>query len=457
MKEMEKAKKKYDAIPVPDELYTRVQKEIEREPEGKKEKGKVNTGYRWGRSAILAAAAAMVLFITALNTNTAFAKEISGIPVLGAVARVFTFRSYVEENEDLKVSVEIPSVEVIGEDTSGLADSVNREIYALCEQYADRALQRVEEYKKAFLETGGTQEEWEAHNIEIKVFYEIKSQTERYLSFTVTGTENWTSAYKETRYYNMDLQSEKLVTLKDILGEDYIRIANNSIQDQIKQRTEEGAVFFSQKEGGFTGISDDPNFYINELGNPVIVFEKYEIAPGSAGEVEFEIESNVTEVETVVEEPLQEEKKQEGTETTESEKESSSEDADKGTDSTEEIPESETGYEDNFAVDSEVAATFGRKVKETVAEQDINALADLASYPLYVGFEDGSVTAESREELIALGAEKIFTQELMESIKNTDENSLSPSMAGFALYTGDGPNIVFGVLNGRLAIQGINY
>lgn len=30
---------------------------------------------------------------------------------------------------------------------------------------------------------------------------------------------------------------------------------------------------------------------MNEAGNPVIVFEKYEIAPGAYGELEFEIET----------------------------------------------------------------------------------------------------------------------------------------------------------------------
>ena len=30
-------------------------------------------------------------------------------------------------------------------------------------------------------------------------------------------------------------------------------------------------------------------FYINEAGNPVVVFQKYEIAPGSSGVLEFEI------------------------------------------------------------------------------------------------------------------------------------------------------------------------
>ena len=51
-----------------------------------------------------------------------------------------------------------------------------------------------QEYKKAFMETGGTEEEWEAHDINIHVGYEIKAQTEAYLSFAVQGTENWSSA-----------------------------------------------------------------------------------------------------------------------------------------------------------------------------------------------------------------------------------------------------------------------
>ena len=358
----------------------------------------------------------MILFVTALNTNTAFAREISEIPVLGAVARIFTFRSYVEESDELKVSVEIPSLEMISEETNGLADSVNLEIHTLCEQYADEAVKRAEEYKKAFMETGGTQEEWEAHNIEIRVFYEIKSQTEDFLSFAVSGTENWTSAYSETRYYNIDLKNEKLVTLEDILGEDYITIVNTDIQRQMQSREESGEVFFTPEEGGFTGISDDVKFYINESGNPVVVFGKYEIAPGSAGEVEFEIGGNLTEGEKVIQESSQEEPKPEKQETAERMIE----------------------YEDNFAVDSEAAAAFGKEVKEAVAEQDIDTLADLASYPLYVGFKDGSVTVKSADELIGLGAEKVFTPEMQESVGNADETALSPSMAGFALYTGDG-------------------
>ena len=115
------------------------------------------------------------------------------------------------------------------------------------------------------------------------------------------------------------------------------------------------------------------------------------------------------------------------------------------------------GYADNFAVDSEAAAAFGTRIKDAVAAQDIEALADLASFPLYVGFTDESVNVTSREEFVALGAERIFTPELVDSVGNADVNGLSPSMAGFALSSNDGPNIIFSVVNGALAIQGINY
>ena len=41
--------------------------------------------------------------------------------------------------------------------------------------------------------------------------------------------------------------------------------------------------------GRFEGIDENTPFYINETGNPVVVFEAYEIAPGSEGTQEFEI------------------------------------------------------------------------------------------------------------------------------------------------------------------------
>ena len=76
-------------------------------------------------------------------------------------------------------------------------------------------------------------------------------------------------------------------TLEDLLGEDYAAIADESILSQIPEKeAEEGLDYW---EEDFTGVTEDTKFYINEAGNPVIVFGEYEIAPGAAGEPEFEI------------------------------------------------------------------------------------------------------------------------------------------------------------------------
>lgn len=290
MNQLKEAKKRYEEIVIPEELSARVQEAINNS-EKNKNIIKLQKRRALVKKSAGAAAAIAVSFTVLLNTSTTFAQNVSSMPVIGAVARVLTFRSYEKDEADLKLSVKIPSVEMISQDTNGLAESINQEIHRLCQQYADEAVQRAEEYKKAFMDTGGTEEEWKAHNLEIRVWYEINSQTDDYLSFVIMGTENWNSADHERKYYNIDLNTQKIVSLKDLLGEDYLEKANESIKTQMKTKSQEmGITFWTPEEGGFTGISDEVCFYINEAGNPVIVFEKYEIAPGSAGAVEFEIE-----------------------------------------------------------------------------------------------------------------------------------------------------------------------
>ena len=236
---------------------------------------------------VSAAAAVAVLFVTGLNTSEVFAGEMNDIPVIGTLARIFTIRSYETETEELKISVDIPSVAMIAEDLQGLEKEINEDIYTFCEQYAKEAEGRAKEYRQAFLDTGGTQEEWAEHEISIKVWYEVKAQTARYLSLTVKGAESWTSAYSEERYYNLDMETGKWVTLRDILGDDYAQIVRCSILDQIEQkRIEDEVEYWPDK---WKGIDDETKFYINQEHNPVVVLEKYEIAPGSEGQLTFEI------------------------------------------------------------------------------------------------------------------------------------------------------------------------
>lgn len=174
------------------------------------------------------------------------------------------------------------------------------------------------------------------------------------------------------------------------------------------------------------------------------------------GVQETTIAAEQTEAEETTKAAEETEKVSEAEETTEAVKEE-----------TEKAPEAEKkesevqashAADDNFAVDPADAEAFGRSVKEAVAAKDLEKLADLTAYPVYIGFADGGVSVENKEEMFALGEEKIFTQEWMDAIAQADETALSPSMAGFVLTGGDsGANIVFGLRDGKLAVSGINY
>lgn len=287
MKRMIEAKQKYEEIPIPQELSERVMSEIENAQIKYQQQYKKEKRLSIMKKGATSVAAAVMVLAIGVNTSESFAKGVNDIPVIGAIANVLTFRSYEEKTENLNITVDIPSIELIAENLKGIEKNVNEEIYTFCEQYVEQAKQRMYEYKQAFMETGGTEKEWQERDIIIKVWYETKSNTEQYLSLMITGTESWASAYGETKYYNFDKKSGKWVTLPDVLGDNYVQIAEQSIQKQIEQRENETGMKYWYEDS--EGINENTKFYMNESGNPVIVFKKYEIAPGAAGQQEFEI------------------------------------------------------------------------------------------------------------------------------------------------------------------------
>ncbi len=123
---------------------------------------------------------------------------------------------------------------------------------------------------------------------------------------------------------------------------------------------------------------------------------------------------------------------------------------------TEETAESEGKYKDNFEVSEEEAKEFAEKIQKATADKDPEALARLTAFPVYVGLPDAGAV-ETKEEFLAIGADALFTDELMASVAAADIDSLRPSMAGFSISDGGSANINFGVVDGALSVTGINY
>lgn len=244
----------------------------------------------WKKTIGIAAAIAIstTAFGISVHTNEAFAQSVAEIPLLAGLAKVFTAKEIRTIDENIAMDIKIPGIE--GLKDKQLQEKINQEVAQKVALSVKEAKAQMLADKEAWLATGGSEEDYMP--MEISVDYQVKSINENILSFMVWKTQTMASAYFDETYYNYNLKENRALTLADLLGKDYVTIANAQIAAEIAQRAqEEGAIYWDGTDGipGFETITDDQAFYVNASGNPVIVFNKYEIAPGYMGIQTFEI------------------------------------------------------------------------------------------------------------------------------------------------------------------------
>ena len=303
MREPENGKRTYEQIEIPGELQETVNRAV-RSVDKKKSAARYRKRrmMRTVRNIGVAAAAVLLCMTVGVNTNEVLAKELGQLPVIGSLVRVLTITSYHEEDGDHDITVNVPEIEVEETQTAGMSDAdieeaVNAQIQEIVDSHIAQAKEKFAEYKEAFFATGGTEEEWGGRTMDIDVDYEVKYQEGSVLSLELSTFEGWVAAQELRYYYNIDVAQNRELTLKDLLGGDYVNIANESIRQQMKERAaaDENLVYWGVTEtesgiDGFVSVDEDTDFYISADGNPVVCFGEYEIAPGFMGIQEFEIE-----------------------------------------------------------------------------------------------------------------------------------------------------------------------
>lgn len=285
MKELKKAKEVYEAIKIPEELNFMVSRTVLKGD--KKGKNKL----KHMKYTISTVACMFIAFIFMVNINPTFATNISEIPIIGDMAKVFTIEKYEEEDETKLINAKIPALQNTG--NTELEKRINYEIMLKMNEVLNEAEERAAEYKKAVLETGGKEEDYQPINI--KIDYKVNYSSNEVVSFMIQKSETLASAYTETYFYNIDIETGKKLNLRDIFGNDYKEIVDETIYKEIEERSKNpDNMFFVKGEGGFEGIENEyQDFYINSNGKVVIVFEKYKIAPGYMGTQEFEIDKKI--------------------------------------------------------------------------------------------------------------------------------------------------------------------
>lgn len=272
-------RQQYEEIPVPDEAKRRLEEGIRMAKEEKRNVIRLRLIKRVGGTA----AAAMVALTVLVNASPAVAQAMERVPVIGAIAKVVTFRTYEDSRENAGAQVNIPQIE--GEGQQPEANQV-------IEEYANRLIQMYEEEIQAGGENG---------NYGLDSTYDVVFENQKYVSIRIRSTLTMASGTEFVKVFNVDKATGQVVELKDLLCGDEAVMAgiseNIKAQMEAQMAADENVTYFLNSdtpEWDFKGIDGDESYYFNENGQLVIVFEEYEVAPGYMGVVEFVIPESVT-------------------------------------------------------------------------------------------------------------------------------------------------------------------
>lgn len=281
---IDQLKNDYMNIVIPEELDFAVRKSL---MEGKK---KMNRQKYLKIAKTTAATAAVItaVFTVGINTSEALALTLSEIPVINKIVRVLTFREYNINEDTYNANIKTPAIE--GLENKELESSLN-------EKY-------LEENKLLYEQFAKDMESMKANNgghLGVDSGYVVKTDTDKILSVGRYVVNTVGSSSTTFQYDTIDKENEILITLPSLFkDESYIDIISENIKEQMIELHEidEYNVYWIEgiedsSMAVFNKISRNQSFYINNENKLVISFDKYEVAPGYMGVLEFEIPSDI--------------------------------------------------------------------------------------------------------------------------------------------------------------------
>lgn len=279
-------KEEYQHLQVPKEGIRMMNEKIDQAKIDKKRRS-LSRRVRYAGGAV-AAALAVIIALPNANENIAMAME--KIPVIGSIVRVVTFRDYDYKDGNSEAHVSVPNIETDGENSDTQAtDQINKDV-------TDYTQQLIDQFEADAKELYGS-EGYKG----LDVSYDVITDTDDWFTLRITVLETSASGYQYYRFYHLDKRTNSVATLSTLFkdGVDYITPISENIKEQMRssESEDEGIIYFlddkDMPEENFKEIKADQNFYFNSNNDLVIVFDEYEVAPGSMGTPEFVIPNSV--------------------------------------------------------------------------------------------------------------------------------------------------------------------
>lgn len=236
---------------------------------------------------VCAIAAVFLVVVVLVNVNKNVAYAMQDIPIIGNLIKVVTVNKKDVANEYHYEDINVPQIE----SQEGLEESIDY-INADIKELTDAVIEQFEKDAEALPDS----------HFGLSIDYE-----------TVTNNENWFtlklilhyaagSTSTDYQFYHIDKKAGRIVKLSDLFNDeyDYVTDISNEIIRQMNDHMDKDSSksYWVKREGKenfyeFENIDPEQNFYFSDNGNIVIVFEKYEVAPGYMGSCEFEIPKEI--------------------------------------------------------------------------------------------------------------------------------------------------------------------
>ncbi|MDF9612874.1 DUF3298 domain-containing protein [Bacillus cereus] len=267
-KELERLMKEYENIPIPTELDSIIERACK--PHKKKRK----------RYIVSLCGSFILIFMATIKLNPTVATAMSKVPIVKEFVELITFNEFKEEKNNSSIDIKTPAIK--GLENKELEKNINN-------KYLEESKSLYREFKTNAFSV--------QQNLAINSDFEKVTETSTILSIRRTTSKTQASGDIQKEFVTLDKSNQILITLKSLFkNNDYIFIISENIKQQMKKQMElnpENQFFIKEEPDMFSKIKSNQQFYINKNHKLVISFNKYEVAPGYMGAVEFEIPTEI--------------------------------------------------------------------------------------------------------------------------------------------------------------------
>ncbi|OJV65873.1 MAG: hypothetical protein BGO41_08010 [Clostridiales bacterium 38-18] len=219
-----------------------------------------------------------VLFVGGLNLNESFAMAMNDVPIIGAIVRVLSFNFATLDTGNITANVETPVI-------TGLTNEALEE--TLNAKYYDESKALYEE----FIKEVGDPSSFEGH-MGFDTGFVVKTDTEELLSIGRYYVNTAGSSSTTFEYDTIDKKEGLVITLPSLFKDQtYIEVISNYLIEEMQRqmKEDEGKIYWvgDSEIEPFERIEENQDFYISAEHKLVLSFDKYTIAPGYMGIIEF--------------------------------------------------------------------------------------------------------------------------------------------------------------------------